>query len=251
MSMAHSIAAPRGELEGSGCARATVIVGLGATGLSCVRHLAARGVAVAVTDSRERPPGLAALGRSGVDATLRLGCIDERLLAAAATVVLSPGVSPSLPAVVAVRDAGVPVIGDIELFARAVDAPVIGITGSNGKSTVTSVCARMAERAGIRARAGGNLSPPALELLTPPGAELYLLELSSFQLETTVSLRTVVAAVLNLEPRPHGPPSGLRRLPRRQGADHCRCRHRGAQSGRPASGGTARPRVLGGVVHPR
>ncbi len=98
------------------------------------------------------------------------------------------------------RARGIEVIGDIELFARSGAAPVVGITGTNGKSTVTTLVARMAERAGRVARAGGNLAPPALDLLEGGPAQLYVLELSSYQLETTQSLQLAAATVLNVTP---------------------------------------------------
>ncbi len=181
-------------------ARPTVIVGLGRTGLACARHLAAAGVPLVVTDSRAAPPELARL-RAELPATeLRLGGIDGALLGAAAEIVVSPGVPPDCPPLAAARARGVPVLGDIELFARAARAPVLAVTGSNGKSTVTTVVARMAERAGLEVRAGGNLGPPALELLGPREPDLYVLELSSFQLETTSSLEPLAAALLNLSP---------------------------------------------------
>jgi UDP-N-acetylmuramoylalanine--D-glutamate ligase len=101
--------------------------------------------------------------------------------------------------VVRLREAGVDIVGDIELFARAVEAPVIGITGSNGKSTVTTLVGEMAEAAGLCAGVGGNLGTPALDLLGK-ATQLYVLELSSFQLETTESLHLVAATILNISP---------------------------------------------------
>ena len=95
---------------------------------------------------------------------------------------------------------GLPIIGDIELFARSGARPTVGITGTNGKSTVTTLVAKMAESAGIRARAGGNLSPPALDLLDGGTTELFVLELSSYQLEATTSLELAAATVLNVTP---------------------------------------------------
>ncbi len=175
-----------------------VVIGLGKTGLSCVRHLARRGVAVRVTDSRSAPPGLAALGDLAARVDLRLGGFDESVLDGASQVLLSPGVSPEEPIARAARRRGIEVVGDVELFAREARAPVIGITGTNGKSTVTSLVAHMAEVAGRRALAGGNLGEPALDLLARPVPELYVLELSSFQLETTSSLELRAATVLNL-----------------------------------------------------
>ncbi len=176
-----------------------VVVGLGRTGVSCVRHLRARGIAVCAMDSRERPPGLEALDDRDDALRLVLGRFDPDLLRSARRVVLSPGVSLAEPAVAAAVAAGVPVVGDIELFAELADAPVVAVTGSNGKSTVTRMVAAMAERAGHAVRAGGNLGTPALDLLDA-GATLYVLELSSFQLETTHTLAPVAAAVLNVTP---------------------------------------------------
>ena len=182
-----------------------VIVGLGRTGLSCARYLHERGWRVAVTDSRPQPPELE--GLRALDATIpvRLGGFDTRLLDDAVCVVASPGVPLSDPFFVEARSRGLEVVGDIELFARAVDAPVVGITGTNGKSTVTTLVGRMAERAGLRVRVGGNLGEPALDLLAAAqresvSTELYVLELSSFQLEATSSLDLKAAAVLNVTP---------------------------------------------------
>ena len=176
----------------------SLVVGLGKTGASCVRHLAARGLPVSVTDSRATPPGLAELGRLAQGIDMRLGGFDLSLLEGAQDVLLSPGVSPQEPIVRAARERGVEVIGDIELFARAARAPVVAITGTNGKSTVTSLVAHMAAKAGRRVLAGGNLGEPALDLLEEPVPDLYVLELSSFQLETTANLHLVAAAVLNV-----------------------------------------------------
>ncbi len=175
----------------------TLIVGLGKTGLSCARFLRARGVPLAVTDSRPQPPGLEALRTEMPDVALFLGGFHPDAFEAAGSLVLSPGVSLSEPLVAKARARGVPVVGDIELFARAARAPVAAITGSNGKSTVTSLLGQMARRAGLSVAVGGNLGEPALELLDDR-VQLYVLELSSFQLETTVSLAPEVAVVLNL-----------------------------------------------------
>jgi UDP-N-acetylmuramoylalanine--D-glutamate ligase len=176
----------------------SVVVGLGKTGASCLRYLARRGIPVSVTDSRRAPPGLSELGALAGRVPLRLGGFDLSLLDGASQVLLSPGVSLDAPIAQAARARGIEVLGDVELFARAVQAPVIGITGTNGKSTVTSLVARMAEAAGRRVLAGGNLGVPALDLLELPVPDLYVLELSSFQLETTASLRLEAAAVLNV-----------------------------------------------------
>ena len=178
----------------------SIVVGLGRTGLSCARYLHARHESFAVTDSRAAPPESAALQKLAPEAEVRFGAFDEALLDDAMRVIASPGVSLREPFMMSAAIRGVPIIGDIELFAREAQAPVVAITGTNGKSTVTTLVARMAEAAGKRVLAGGNLGRPALDLLDEPTPELYVLELSSFQLETTRSLRTAAAVVLNVTP---------------------------------------------------
>jgi len=174
-----------------------VIVGLGRTGISCARYLHARGWRLAVTDTRAAPPALAELSALDADIPVRLGELDSALLRDAVCVVASPGIALDAPFFAEARRLGLEIVGDIELFARAADAPVVGITGTNGKSTVTTLVGRMAERAGLRVRVGGNLGEPALDLLSS-GTELYVLELSSYQLETTASLHCRAATVLNV-----------------------------------------------------
>ena len=184
-----------------------LVVGLGRTGLSCVRHLRARGASVRVVDSRERPPEIDALRAEHPDVDVRCGEFRSEWFEGAIQIVASPGVSLEQPVLAAAMLRGVPVCGDIELFAREAAAPIIAITGSNGKSTVTSMLAAMCESADRRAAVGGNIGLPALSLLgnAPPALpdlpapqDLYILELSSFQLETTFSLRPAVATVLNV-----------------------------------------------------
>jgi UDP-N-acetylmuramoylalanine--D-glutamate ligase len=177
---------------------ASVVVGLGKTGASCLRYLARHGIAAAATDSRGAPPGLAELGALARTLDIRLGGFDLSLLDGASQVLMSPGVSLEEPIAQAARARGIEVLGDVELFARTVRAPVIGVTGTNGKSTVTSLVASMASAAGLRVLAGGNLGVPALDLLEQPIPDLYVLELSSFQLETTSSLDLKGAVVLNV-----------------------------------------------------
>jgi UDP-N-acetylmuramoylalanine--D-glutamate ligase len=171
-----------------------VVVGLGKTGLSVVRYLVDQGYRVAVTDTRLEPPGLADLP-DGVDC--HLGGFDQALLCAADEIILSPGVALAEPAVAAAVAEGVPVIGDIQLLRRATNAPIVAITGSNAKSTVTTLVGEMAIHAGRQVAIGGNLGRPALELLDDE-PELIVLELSSFQLETTSHLNAAVAVVLNM-----------------------------------------------------
>lgn len=178
-----------------------VVLGLGRTGLSVARYLAANGEPVGVIDTRVQPPELATLRRELPDVPVFLGDWHEAALDEADRIIVSPGLSLAEPALAPARARGAELVGDIELFARAATAPVVAVTGSNGKSTVTTLVERMARSAGRAVRAGGNLGPPALELLPGPGEsepELYVLELSSFQLETTESLRPQAAAVLNI-----------------------------------------------------
>jgi UDP-N-acetylmuramoylalanine--D-glutamate ligase len=184
-----------------------VIVGLGRTGISCARYLRARGWRLAVTDTRAKPPERARLAELDATIPVRVGGLDPALLDGAELVVASPGVSLEEPFFVEARRRGLEVVGDIELFARAADAPVVGITGTNGKSTVTTLVGRMAARAGLHVRVGGNLGEPALDLLSPAAGsapsgptQLYVLELSSFQLDATQSLSLKAAVVLNVTP---------------------------------------------------
>lgn len=181
-----------------------VIVGLGVTGTSCVRYLRAQHIPVAVTDTRLEPPGLALFKETYPDVRLALGEISEQLLAEASTIVISPGVPLQTPAIAKQQAAGTRIIGDIELFAQAAKGPVIAITGSNAKSTVTTLVGLMVKAAGMPVKVGGNLGVPALELLEEAEHAVtmptYVLELSSFQLETTFSLHPQVASVLNITP---------------------------------------------------
>jgi UDP-N-acetylmuramoylalanine--D-glutamate ligase len=178
--------------------RTALIVGLGRTGVSVARHLAARGWQLAVTDSRADPPGRTELERIAPRATCRFGGFDLALLGAAALVVASPGVSLAEPLLREAAARGIEVVGDIELFAREARAPVTAITGTNGKSTVTTLVGKMVEAAGLPVAVGGNLGTPALDLLDLPVPAHHVLELSSFQLETTHTLQVAAGAVLNL-----------------------------------------------------
>jgi UDP-N-acetylmuramoylalanine--D-glutamate ligase len=178
-------------------AKRSLIVGLGATGLAVARYLTARGESVRVIDSRASPPGLAELEAACPEAEVALGTLDSRWLDDASRVLLSPGLAYDIPLALEARRRGLAVIGDIELFALAARAPVLAVTGSNGKSTVATLASRMLEAQGLSAPAGGNLGPPALDLLERE-ADAYVLEISSFQMETTDSLAPVAATVLNL-----------------------------------------------------
>ncbi|WP_127959467.1 UDP-N-acetylmuramoyl-L-alanine--D-glutamate ligase [Serratia microhaemolytica] len=171
-----------------------VIIGLGLTGLSCVDFFLARGVTPRVMDTRVSAPGLEKLP---AQIERQLGELDLASAVAADLIVASPGVPLSHPVLRAAAEAGVEIIGDIELFCREATAPIVAITGSNGKSTVTTLVGEMAKAAGWAVGIGGNIGQPALKLLQQP-SQLYVLELSSFQLETTHSLRAAAATILNI-----------------------------------------------------
>ena len=177
--------------------RRTLVVGLGKTGLSCVRYLCEKGRDVAVADSRLSPPGLDDLRAEWPDLPVYLGEFDADLFAGFNELVVSPGISVAEPAIRVAADKGAVIRGDIDLFSEVADAPIIAITGSNGKTTVTTLVGEMARAAGRRVEVGGNIGTPALELLGR-GADLYVLELSSFQLETTRELNALAATVLNV-----------------------------------------------------
>ncbi len=177
-----------------------LIIGLGQTGLSCVRFLSKQGYTVAVMDTRERPPGLVTLQTEYPEVIVHVGGLDSQWIQQADVIVLSPGVDPRLPEIVSAREAGIELVGDIELFARYANAPIVAITGSNGKSTVTTLLAEMVEQAGQTMRVGGNLGTPALDLICEPAPNFYIVELSSFQLETVKSLNAFAATVLNVSP---------------------------------------------------
>jgi UDP-N-acetylmuramoylalanine--D-glutamate ligase len=181
-----------------------VIVGLGVTGLSCARYLRKQGVPFVIADSREAPPNVAALRAEMPEVTLHLGAFDAELFKRAGELIVSPGIALEEPAIVAAKAAGVGICGDIDLFVRAnaqspTPAPIVAITGSNGKSTVTTLVGDMAAAAGKVVGVGGNLGTAALDLLDD-AVELYVLELSSFQLERAEPLHPLVATVLNISP---------------------------------------------------
>lgn len=177
-----------------------LVVGLGLTGYSCVRHLAALGYETIVVDTRRDPPKLEELKREFPQFVVHTGGLPPVLFDDPGMLVVSPGLSVKIPEIARAIDNGVPVVGDIELFARQVTAPVIAITGSNGKSTVTALTGEMCRLAGLKTAVGGNIGVPALSLLEQPVPDVYVLELSSFQLELTASLNARVATVLNITP---------------------------------------------------
>lgn len=174
-----------------------VVVGLGVTGVSCARYLHQRGLPFSVVDTRADPPGLEELRREMPDIRIYAGEYPPELIDSACELIVSPGVAMDDPVVERARASAVDVVGDIDLFVREAQAPVVGITGSNAKSTVTELLGEMARDAGVNVGVGGNLGTPALDLLAEE-RQLYVLELSSFQLERAGRLGLAVAAVLNL-----------------------------------------------------
>lgn len=177
-----------------------LIIGLGQTGLSCAQFLADHALSVAVMDTREHPPAMATLQQDCPQVLIKTGGLDQTWLLQADMIVLSPGVDPRMTEIRSAREAGIEIVGDIELFARYADAPIVAITGSNGKSTVTTLVSLMAQVAGKNVLTGGNLGTPALDLLGHASPDFYILELSSFQLETVRSLNAFAAVVLNVSP---------------------------------------------------
>jgi UDP-N-acetylmuramoylalanine--D-glutamate ligase len=174
-----------------------LVVGLGVTGHSVASYLLRHGRRCRVQDTRDLPPYLGRLRSRFGDVDFSAGQLTRELIDWADVLVVSPGLSVRRPEFAEATGLGKQVIGDVELFARLADAPIAAITGSNGKSTVTRLVGEIVAREGLRAAVGGNLGTPALDLLDGD-PECFVLELSSYQLETTTSLRPRVAALLNL-----------------------------------------------------
>ncbi len=175
-----------------------LIIGLGQTGLSVANYLAAQGKSFSIADTRVNPPGLDAFRQQWPEISIWLGPLDAELTCSVSCLVVSPGISVADSAIEAARHQGVNVIGDVELFCRAVQQPIIAITGSNAKTTVTTLLGEMAKAAGLNVGVGGNIGVSVLDLLAQDSYDIYVLELSSFQLETTQSLNAQAAAVLNV-----------------------------------------------------
>ena len=177
-----------------------LVLGLGDTGISCLRWLARRGAVLSAADTRAAPPQLAQLQDELPQVAVHLGPFTAAAFADADLVVASPGVALAEPEVQAALKRGIPVVGDIELFAqhKPAQAKVIAITGANGKSTVTMLVGEMCRQAGLKTVVAGNIGLPVLDALEADAADVYVLELSSFQLETTLSLAADAATVLNV-----------------------------------------------------
>ena len=173
------------------------VVGLGLSGLATVRFLLNQGVKPVLMDSRSKPAGIEHIAAEKVDG-IYLGEFDANRLAQMDMIVLSPGLSPQHPAIRFAVAQGAELIGDVELFARVNRKPVVAITGSNGKSTVTKLVEAMLLASGVKAVAAGNIGLPVLDALSQPDTEVFVLELSSFQLDTLQSLHSIASTVLNV-----------------------------------------------------
>ena len=180
-----------------GSDRVRAVVGLGATGLSCVRFLASKGIEFYVVDSRDNPPGLEQAKVLCPENRIFTGDLSVLETLGVTELYVSPGIALKTPVLAKLAERGVIMRGDIDLFCDYVDAPFVAITGSNAKSTVTTLVALLLQACGKNAKPGGNLGLPALDLFSPD-TDFYVLELSSFQLETTHALKADLACLLNV-----------------------------------------------------
>ncbi len=177
-----------------------LVAGLGKTGMSCIQHYRQLDCPVVVTDSRENPPMMDLLQTQWPEVPVYTGGLNEDLLSDADEIILSPGIPLSTSFVQEAKRKNISVVGDVEVFCRIANAPIIAITGSNAKSTVSTLVAQMITEAGKKVALGGNIGVPVLSLLEEAEPDFYVLELSSFQLETITSLKARVASVLNISP---------------------------------------------------
>ncbi|MDW7773213.1 MAG: UDP-N-acetylmuramoyl-L-alanine--D-glutamate ligase [Desulfobulbaceae bacterium] len=180
-----------------------VVIGLGTSGMAAVRFLHTRGLQVSVSETRPaeklRPDDLAAL--SSLEVKIETGGHTGEFLSRADLVLPSPGVPLDLPALAIIRARGIPIIGEIALAAGEISVPVIAVTGSNGKTTVTSLIGHLLRKAGRKIFVGGNIGTPVLDYLAgDQSAEAVVLELSSFQLEIGGSFRPDIGLLLNISP---------------------------------------------------
>jgi UDP-N-acetylmuramoylalanine--D-glutamate ligase len=187
--------------------RDVVVLGLGQTGLSLARWLARRGARVRVADTRQAPPGADALHQALPGVRVETGPFVASTFDGAEMIAISPGVAKDQPAIAAAVAAGATLVGDVELFARClpIGQKVLAITGTNGKTTVTALTGALGEAAGLTTAVAGNIGTPVLDVLSrhddgAPWPDLFVLELSSYQLETTSSLEVAAATVLNVSP---------------------------------------------------
>lgn len=177
-----------------------MVFGMGQTGLSIARYLRRKNIDATYVDSRDEPPGLDELKKIAPDAHIVLGKLTRKLLKGIKRIIVSPGIPDSESLLVQARKAGIEIVSDIEIFVEDTQTDFVAITGSNGKSTVTTLVALMCKSAGKPALAGANLGEPALDLLEEGKADLFVLELSSFQLHRTQNLPAKVSVLLNISP---------------------------------------------------
>ena len=177
--------------------RSIAIVGMGATGLSVARFLSSMSVSFKIMDSRETPPNFDLISKEFPKTNFFLGEFNSETFKEFDLVILSPGVSPNQPVICDLKSQGVEIIGDLELFLNVANAPIVAITGSNGKSTVTTMVGEMAQSSGLNVAVGGNLGSPMLDLLSDD-RDLYVIELSSFQLELIEDMKGAIACMLNV-----------------------------------------------------
>jgi UDP-N-acetylmuramoylalanine--D-glutamate ligase len=177
-----------------------LVLGLGDTGLSALRWLNTQGACLSVADTRANPPGIDVVKSELPQVRIYSGAFTPAIFSNIDLIVVSPGVPVSEPEIQAALQRGLPVVGDVELFAqyRPQAAKVIAITGANGKTTVTTLVGEMCKAAGLKTIVAGNIGLPVLDTLAMDAPDVYVLELSSFQLETTTSLHVNAATMLNL-----------------------------------------------------
>ena len=189
-------------MKNSDLGQKSIIIGLGKTGLSVAKYFSAKGLPFEFMDTRSSPPMIEEFKTHFPDIKIEVGKLKESSLLGAKELIISPGLSIKTPEIQRAKEFGIPVRGDIDIFSKAAKAPIIGVTGSNGKSTVVALLSSILNSAGMSVGLGGNLDGPntksALDLLEGEDKDIYLLELSSFQLETTESLGAEVAVILNL-----------------------------------------------------
>jgi UDP-N-acetylmuramoylalanine--D-glutamate ligase len=178
-----------------------LIIGLGETGLSCARYFRRLKLPFTLLDSRLNPPKLSEFQKEFPQTPYHLGPFDPVYFKACNELMISPGIDLNEENIrLAIKQYKLKPLGDIELFAQQARAPIIAITGSNAKGTVTSLVGDMIHQAKLKVEVGGNIGKPALDLLDEPIPDFYVLEISSFQLETTYSLRPKLASILNISP---------------------------------------------------
>ncbi len=177
-----------------------MVIGLGKSGIATAEFLQAKQFDFALCDTRKEPPEVNYIKKQFKEVPLFLGELKQEMFADIDELIISPGLSKKLPLFKQLEAQGKTIIGDVELFLKFCKTPVCAITGSNAKSTVTTLVTKMAETAGVNVKMGGNIGTPVLQLLQAPAPQLYVLELSSFQLETTYSLKAKAATILNICP---------------------------------------------------